>query len=79
MNKKLYKSSTDKQLCGVCGGLGEYLGIDSTIIRVIWAVFILCAGMGLALYIVCALIIPIMPDGTVTVVDEADSTDDREE
>ena len=31
MNKKLYKSEDNKVLCGVCGGLGEFLGIDPTI------------------------------------------------
>lgn len=31
--KKLYKSKTDKKICGVCGGLGEYFNVDSTIIR----------------------------------------------
>ena len=36
MNKKLYKSEDNKVLCGVCGGLGEFLGIDPTIIRLIW-------------------------------------------
>ena len=38
MNKKLYKSEDNKVLCGVCGGLGEFLGIDPTIIRLIWVV-----------------------------------------
>ncbi len=77
--KKLYKSTTDKKICGVCGGLAEYLGIDSTIIRLIWLVLILFAGGGLILYIICALVIPDMPDGTVTIVDEDNSTNYRQE
>ena len=36
--KKLYKSDVDRKLCGVCGGIAEYLGIDSTIVRLIWLV-----------------------------------------
>ena len=36
MEKKLYKSNTDKKICGVCGGIAEYLGIDSTEVRLIW-------------------------------------------
>ncbi len=36
MNKKLYKSNTNKMICGVCGGLGEFFSIDPTIIRLIW-------------------------------------------
>lgn len=37
MNRRLYKSEDNRILCGVCGGLGEFLGIDPTIIRLIWA------------------------------------------
>ena len=55
---KLYKSRHDQKLCGVCGGLAEYLGIDSTIVRLIWAILVVFAGTGLLLYIIAALIIP---------------------
>lgn len=56
--KKLYKSQRDKKICGVCGGLAEYLGIDATIVRLIWAALIVFYGTGLFLYIIAALIIP---------------------
>ena len=39
MEKKLYKSNQNKMICGVCGGIGEYFGIDPTIIRLAWAIF----------------------------------------
>ncbi len=68
--KKLYKSKTDKKICGVCGGLAEFLGIDVTVVRIIWVLVILFAGFGLLAYIICAFIIPEKPDGTVTVVNE---------
>jgi phage shock protein C len=58
MEKKLYRSSTDKTFAGVCGGLAEYFGIDSTLIRVGWALFTCFAGTGLIAYIICAIIIP---------------------
>ena len=58
MNKKLYKSTTNKMISGVCGGLAEYLNIDATIIRIIWAACILLAGAGLLLYIICAFVMP---------------------
>ena len=35
--KRLYRSDTDKMLLGVCGGIGEYLNVDSTVIRLLWA------------------------------------------
>lgn len=56
MEKKLRKSKTDKKICGVCGGLAEYFGIDSTIIRIVWLVSILFFGTGLLLYIIFALV-----------------------
>lgn len=59
--KKLFKSTTDKKLCGVCGGIAEYLNIDSTIVRLIWAVLIIFFGTGLLAYIIAALIIPEFP------------------
>ena len=55
---RLHKSSTDKKLAGVCGGLAESLGIDSTIVRLVWALMILGWGIGVPLYIICAIILP---------------------
>ena len=56
--KKLYKSNNDRKLCGVCGGVAEYLNVDSTIIRLAWGALILFAGTGILAYILAALIIP---------------------
>ena len=61
MEKKLYKSSTDKKLCGVCGGLAKYLGMDSTIVRLILALAVLFAGCGILAYISAAIIMPEEP------------------
>lgn len=55
---KLVKSRTNKMLTGVCGGIGELLGIDPTIIRLIWAALSLAGGTGIILYIIAAVIIP---------------------
>lgn len=55
---KLVKSRTNKILTGVCGGIGELLGIDPTIIRLIWAALSLAGGTGIILYIIAAVIIP---------------------
>ena len=57
MNKKLYRSMTDKKVAGVCGGLAAYLNMDATIIRLIWALLAL-SGTGLIAYLVAALLIP---------------------
>lgn len=61
MKGKLYKSDTNRVLCGVCGGLGEYLGIDPVFIRIIWVLLGLIAGGGLILYIVAAILMPREP------------------
>jgi len=58
MNKKLYKSNTNKMICGVCGGLGEFFGVDPTIIRLIWAILALLGGTGIVAYLIAAVIIP---------------------
>lgn len=56
MQGKLRKSATDKKLCGVCGGLAEYFGIDSTVVRLLWILFTLAGGAGILAYIICALV-----------------------
>ena len=61
MEKKLYRSRTEKKLAGVCGGLATYLNVDVSVIRLIWVLAVLFAGCGLLAYIVCALVIPEEP------------------
>ena len=56
--KKLCKSSTDRKIAGVCGGIAEYLNCDVTIIRLVFAALVLAGGSGAAAYILCALIMP---------------------
>jgi len=56
--KRLYKSSTNRVLCGVCGGIGEYFNIDPVVIRLLLVVFSLMAGGGILAYIIAAIIIP---------------------
>ena len=65
MQKKLYRSTSDRMLTGVCGGVAEYFNIDSTIVRAIWAVASLFAFAGVLAYIVCAFVIPEKPDNTI--------------
>ena len=59
MKKRLYKSSTDKKIAGVCGGIAEYLNVDSTIVRLICIALVFGWGSGLIAYIVAALVMPI--------------------
>ena len=56
--KKLYKSSTDRKIEGVCGGIAEYCNLDSTIVRIAWIIFCCMGGSGIIAYIFCAIIMP---------------------
>ena len=58
MKKRLYKSLTDKKVCGVCGGIAAYFDIDSTIVRLAWVLFTALGGSGIIAYIIAALVMP---------------------
>ena len=58
MNKKFYLSENDKKIGGVCGGLAEYFGIDSLILRLIFVALIIGWGTGLLLYILLWILAP---------------------
>ena len=55
--KRLYKSKTNRVICGVCGGIGEYFGIDPTIVRLL-CVLLGFTSTGVILYIIAAIIMP---------------------
>ncbi len=57
MAKKIALSS-NKKIAGVCGGVAEYLGIDPTIVRIIWLVLVLFCGVGLLAYLICWILFP---------------------
>ena len=62
MNKKLYKSNKNKMLCGVCGGIAEYFGIDPTLVRLGLIAFCALGGSGIIAYIIAAIVIPSSPE-----------------
>ena len=64
MNKKLYRNTSNKMIAGVCSGLGEYLNIDPTIVRLIWAL-IGITGAGIVAYLIAAIIIPEKPSDII--------------
>ena len=59
--KKLYKSSTQKMVSGVCGGIAEYFDIDPTIVRILFVIFAFGGGSGILLYLLAAVIMPDAP------------------
>lgn len=60
--RKLYRSATDKQISGLCGGLAQYFGIDATAIRLIAVVAVFFSfGTVTVLYLLGSLIVPKEP------------------
>ncbi|MDR0931345.1 MAG: PspC domain-containing protein [Clostridiales bacterium] len=56
--KKLCQSSKDRKIFGVCGGIAEYLNVDSTVVRLVVVALAIFFGSGILLYIIAALIMP---------------------
>lgn len=64
MEKKLYRNTRNKTICGVCVGIADYFKIDATLVKLLWAVVALCScGTALIAYIIAAIIIPEEPQG----------------
>jgi phage shock protein C len=60
--KRLYRATRDKMLCGVCGGVADYFGLDVNIVRVVWAASVLIGGVGLMAYLLVCVIVPKHPN-----------------
>lgn len=59
MEKRLYRSRTDRMIWGVCGGLAKYFDIDPTIVRLIAVLSIFISGLGILAYIILAIVVPL--------------------
>ena len=57
-DKRLYRIEQGSKIWGVCGGIAEYFGIDPTLIRLGWILFIALGGSGILAYIIAALVMP---------------------
>jgi phage shock protein C len=56
--KRLLKNKTDSVLAGVCSGLGKYLEVDATVVRIVFSALTLFGGAGIILYLVLWLFMP---------------------
>ncbi|QPC81556.1 PspC domain-containing protein [Phototrophicus methaneseepsis] len=56
--KRLYRSETDRQVAGVCGGIAAYFNVDPTLVRIVFLLLLLGAGNGFLLYMVLWIVIP---------------------
>lgn len=59
MERRLYRSRTEKMIAGVCGGVAEYFNVDPTIVRLLWVLVTLLGGAGVLLYIVLWIVMPL--------------------
>jgi len=59
--KRLYRDNSNKVIAGICSGLGNYLGVDPILVRLIWLVLIFAFGTGILAYLICWIIIPAGP------------------
>ncbi len=57
--KRIYRSKTNKVIAGVCGGLGDYFGVDPVLFRLLWLLLLFGYGFGVFAYLVAWLIIPL--------------------
>ena len=63
MNRRsLYRCRHDRKLAGVSSGLAEFFDLDVSLVRILWILSIFVGGMGILLYIVMAIIVPIEPE-----------------
>jgi phage shock protein C len=59
--KRLTRSSTDKKIAGVCGGLAEYFDLDPTLVRILWLLLIFFGGTGVLAYVILWIALPLAP------------------
>ena len=74
-NRRLTRLESDRMVAGVCSGLGKYLNIDATIVRLIFVLMFLLGGHGLLVYIILWIVMP--PEGKlqpITVVEPNSKT-----
>ncbi len=69
--KRLYRSRSDRLLGGVCSGLGRYLNVDPTLMRLIFILLALIGGHGILVYLIMWLIVPEEPLASNTIINAA--------
>ena len=72
--RRLYRCRHDRQLAGVASGMAEYLGLDPTVVRILWILSVFLGGFSILVYIVLAFIMPLEPIGAVGPATAGDST-----
>ncbi len=77
MQRRLYRSDTNRMFAGVCGGLGEYLDVDPTIVRLLFVLAVLAGfGSGVIFYIILMIIMPLKDQPPVAQVEHVETPKD---
>ena len=58
MSEKKLSRSNNKMIGGVCAGIADYLGLDPTIVRIVWVLLLFFAGFGILLYLILWIVMP---------------------
>lgn len=61
MDKRLYRSRTERMLGGVCGGLGKYFNVDPSLVRLVFVLLAVPGGVGFLPYLVLWIVVPEQP------------------
>jgi phage shock protein C len=67
--RKLVRSRTDRKIAGICAGLGNYLGMDPIVVRLVWVFLTFVSGIvpGILVYVLAWIIVPEAPEGHAVV------------
>lgn len=76
-NKKLHRVNNKRMICGVCTGLADYFNIDVTIVRIIFVLISVFKGVGLLMYILCAILMPADMDEDIIIDAEVKDADEE--
>lgn len=63
--RRLTRSTTDRKIAGVCGGLAEYIGTDPTLVRILWVLAVVAGGFGFLAYVIMWIALPEGPAGAL--------------
>ena len=56
--KRLTRSTTDRRIAGVCGGVAKYLNVDPTVVRILFLIALICGSLGFWAYLIIWIAAP---------------------
>ena len=56
--RKLTRSTSERRIAGVCGGIAKYLNVDPTVIRILFLIALICGALGFWMYLIVWIAAP---------------------